>query len=527
MKKLKQTTLLTILLGSIFLGCNKDLLNTIPNDRVTSVIFWGTDQDAVLAANAIYSKLPNPDIFTNWDAMSDIGHVTLGWRDQSIMEKGAYDATIAPVLTIWNNNYAAIQAANIFLGNVDKIEAKDPALISNLKGQVRVLRAFFYINLAELYGDVPLITAEISLEDSRKVTRAPVEQVWDFISTELLGAADLLPVTQAEKGRITKGAALGLAARAMLSAHRYQEAADAAKKVIDLGVYKLYPSYQKLFSYEAENNEEVVFDKQYIKNLQSNNIFSLTTPNSVFPQVNSFVPTKNAVDAYQMNNGKDITDPTSGFDPKNPYKNRDPRLGYSIFVLGDALPNGKIYDSRPGSGTADGIGFSENTTATGFNVKKYVNVEDMGTPNNCGINIIYLRYAEVLLMYAEAKIELNQIDQSVLDAINAVRQRPDVNMPPIQNLLSQDDMRKIVRHERLVELAFEGLRYFDIRRWRIAENVIPGIIQGMTYNNDADQLVTISITGFLKIFDKNRDYLWPIPQTERLMNPSLTQNPGW
>lgn len=526
---MKKLTIISIILFSIsfFMSCNKDLLKTIPNDRVTSVIFWKTDNDAVLASNAIYTKLPGADVFTNWDAMSDIGHVTLGWRDQSIMEKGAYDATIFPVLAIWNNDYAAIQAANIFLGNVDKIKAKDPQLIKNLKGQVKALRSFFYMRLAELFGDVPLITSEISLEDSRKVTRTPVSQIWDFVSKELRDAADLLPLSQVEKGRITKGAALALEARAMLSANRYQEAADAAKEIMDLGVYSLYPSYEKLFSYEAENNQEVIFNKEYIKSIQSNNIFSLTTPNSVFAQVNSFVPTKNAVDAYQMKNGKDITDPTSGFDPRNPYVNRDPRLKYSIFVLGDILPNGKIYDSRPNSGTADGIGFSENTTATGFNVKKYVNKEDMGDPNNCGINIIYVRYAEVLLTYAEAKIELNQIDQTVLDAINTVRQRPDVNMPPIETITSQESMRGIVRHERLVELAFEGLRYFDIRRWRIAEDVIPGIIYGMTYVDPSGKLLTISITGFQKVFNKNRDYLWPIPQTEVLMNPALTQNPGW
>lgn len=525
MKKLINISILLSI--SFLLSCNKDLLKTIPNDRVTSVIFWKTDNDAVLAANAIYTKLPGADVFTNWDAMSDIGHVTLGWRDQSIMEKGAYDATIFPVLAIWDNDYAAIQASNIFLGNVDKIKVQDPVLIKTLKGEVKVLRAFFYIHLAELYGDVPLITSEISLEDSRKLTRTPVSDVWDFISKELLEAADLLPVTASQKGRITKGAALALEARAMLFANRYQAAADAARQVMDLNVYSLYPSYENLFSYEAENNQEVIFDREYIKNIESNNIFALTTPNSLFAQVNSFVPTKNAVDAYEMNNGKEITDPTSGFNPRDPYKNRDPRLKYSIFVLGETLPNGKIYDPRPGSGTPDAIGFSENSTATGFNVKKYVNKEDMNDPNNCGINIIYIRYAEVLLSYAEAKIELNQIDQTVLDAINAVRQRPDVNMPPIQNIASQEEMRKLVRHERLVELEFEGLRYFDIRRWKIAEDVIPGIIYGMTYVDATGQLATISITGFEKIFNKNRDYLWPIPQTEVLMNPGLKQNPGW
>jgi hypothetical protein len=119
------------------------------------------------------------------------------------------------------------------------------------------------------------------------------------------------------------------------------------------------------------------------------------------------------------------------------------------------------------------------------------------------------------------------MDQTVLDAINTIRERPDVNMPPIENIGSQEQMRKIVRHERLVELAFEGLRYFDIRRWKIGEEVIPGIIYGMTYVDENGQLSTISITGFSKVFDKNRDYLWPIPQTEVLMNPGLEQNPGW
>src|SRR5690606_24150986 len=179
----------------------------------------------------------------------------------------------------------------------------------------------------------------------------------------------------------------------------------------------LYPSYEKLFSYEAENNEEVILSREYIKNIQSNNIFSLTTPNSMYPQVNSFVPIKKAVDSYQMINGKNISDPTSGFNAKDPYANRDPRLKYSIFVLGETLPNGEIYDPRPGSGTGDAIGYAENSTATGFNVKKYINIEDITQPSNSGINLIFIRYAEVLLTYAEAMIEDNQINESVLNAI--------------------------------------------------------------------------------------------------------------
>ncbi|RRB00913.1 RagB/SusD family nutrient uptake outer membrane protein [Larkinella rosea] len=526
MKNLK-TILFVVAASAVFSGCNEQLLETIPNDRVSSEIFWKTENDAILATNAVYTYLELPASYTNWDAMSDIGHVTLGWREESIIEKGAYDATYARILNEWNDSYKGIQAANAFLTNVDKVTTTNKDLINRLKGEVRTLRAYFYIKLAVLYGDVPLVITNITVEESRKLTRTPVAQVWDFISKEFTEAAVLLPTVQTEKGRVTKGAALALNARALLYAGRFKEAAAAAKQVMDLNVYNLYSSYENLFTYAAENNVEVIFDKQSIKDIQPNNIFSLTTPNSVFPQVNSFVPTKQAVDAYRMTNGKEITDPTSGFNPKMPYVNRDPRLRYSIYVPGSELPNGKIYDSRPGSGTGDAIGNSENSTGTGFNTRKYLNKEDMTQPNNSGINLIIMRYAEILLIYAEAKIEAGDIDQSVLDAINKVRSRPDVNMPAVASIGSQADMRKLVRNERQVELAFEGLRYFDIRRWRIAETVVPGVLLGMTYADAAGELKTISLPAFVKVFNKDRDYLWPIPQRERELNPNLTQNPNW
>jgi hypothetical protein len=508
-------------------SCSEDLLNTTPNDRISTEVFWKTDLDATYAANAVYTFMDSPNEFVVWDAMSDIGHITLQWRDESIMEKGSYDATMSVVYNRWSNAYTGIQNANIFLDKVGLIKTTNKALIDRLTMEVRVLRAYYYINLAFLYGDVPLVTTETTLDVSRKLTRTPVAEVWNFISKELTEAAAGLPNIQTEKGRITKGAALALKARALLYAGRYTDAAAAAKEVMDLGIYSLYPSYQNLFSYAAENSSEVILDKQYIKDVLSNNIFNLTTPNSIWPQVNSFVPTKRAVDAYAMNNGKEISDPTSGFDPLKPYSNRDPRLKFSIYTLGDLLPNNKIYDPRPNSGTGDAIGSSENSTFSGFNAKKYINKEDLATPNNCGINIILLRYAEVLLTYAEAKIEANSIDPSVLSAINLVRARSDVNMPAIIGTPTQSELRKIVRDERLVELAFEGLRYFDIRRWRIAETVIPGIIYGMTYADQNGVLTTIALTGFNKAFNKNRDYLWPIPQRERELNPSLTQNPNW
>ncbi|MEJ7828768.1 MAG: RagB/SusD family nutrient uptake outer membrane protein, partial [Segetibacter sp.] len=512
-KKIKILSLFTLVVV-LYTGCNKDLLKTTPNDRLSSDIFWKTEEDATFAANGVYTYLDQVSSFFSWDALTDIGHVNrINSGQETLIERGQYDGTFTRILNEWTRLYAGIRSANSFLANVDQVKTTNQALIDRLKGEVRVLRSYYYIRLASLYGDVPLVITSISLEESRNLTRTPVAQVWDFISKELTEAAILLPTVHPEKGKITKGAALALKARAMLYAGRYQQVIDASKQVMDLNVYNLYPSYENLFSYAAENNLEVIFDIQFIKTNYSNNVFQLIGPWSQQNSGSNYVPTKKLVDSYQMKNGKNITDPTSGFNVDSPYTNRDPRLKYSIFTLGDILPDGKVYNSKKGSGTPDAVDFSFFSTSTGFNVKKYINKEDYAQPANGGINIILMRYADVLLMYAEAKIEANQIDQSVLDAINKVRQRPDVNMPMI-TAFSQEELRNIVRQERLVEFAFEGLRYFDIRRWKIAEDIIPGKVYGMTYRENGT-LITIDVAGYNKVFNKNRDYLWPIPQRER------------
>jgi hypothetical protein len=227
-----------------------------------------------------------------------------------------------------------------------------------------------------------------------------------------------------------------------------------------------------------------------------------------------------------MTNGLPISDPGSGYDPANPYADRDPRLAYTIFVEGDVLPNGQVFDPKPNSTTGDAVGSTFVVSPTGFNVEKYIDASDVTTPTNTGINFILMRYAEVLLIYAEAKIELNQIDESVYSAINEVRQRPDVNMPVIATGKTQTELREIVRHERLVELAFEGRRFFDIRRWKIAGDVMPGKVYGMTYSDTNGDLQTVEVTAWMNYWD-DRNYLWPVPQEERDLNPQLEQNTGW
>ncbi len=515
-----------ILLLVFSTSCKKDLLETIPNDRISTDIFWKTDKDATLAANAVYTYLGNAERYFYLDGITDLGHTNLPQSPESLILKGQFDAFSSRVQEEWTNAYTGIHSANTFLANVDKVQSTDPALLPRLKAEVRVLRAYYYIRLAGLFGDVPLVTTEITLEESKKLVRTPVVDVWNFIAKELTESAVILPTVQKDKGRITKGAALALQARAMLFAGKYPEAAAAAKEVMDLKLYSLYPSYANLFSYAAENNAEVIMDIEYLKDSYSNNVFLLMAPFSQLNSQSRYVPTKKMVDAYPMLNGKQITDPSSGYDVKNPYANRDPRLRYSVFLPGDILPDNKIYKPQPGSGTTDAVGSSFQSTNTGFNLKKYINKEDLVQTSNGGINLILVRYAEVLLIYAEAKTELGQIDQTVLDAFNLLRKRSDVNMPIVTTVV-QAELKNIIRNERVVELAYESLRLFDIRRWKIAEQVMPGTIQGLTYTDNAGNVQTVEVQAWVNIFNKNRDYLWPIPQKERDLNPSLTQNPNW
>lgn len=526
MKNNSYKYLIALTIAAGLSSCRKNLLDSVPNDRVSSNIFWKTENDALLADNALYTDLDGTNIFT-WDALSDIAHTNQNFDTQAFIELGTYDIANAKIYNEWSAAYTGIQATNYFLENIDKVSSTNTALINRFKGEAKVLRAYQYIKLAGFFGDVPLVTKTLTIAEGQQVTRTPISQVWDFVDKELSDAAALLPASYAaaDKGRITSGAAWALKARADLWAGRYQLAADAATQVKG---YTLYSSYQNLFKYAAENNSEVILDKQFLKDSYSNGVFALLAPYSQKNAQSYYVPTKALVDAYETSAGKNINDAGSGFDPYHPYDNRDPRLRFSVFVDGDALPSGITFKPAPGSGTADAIGSTYIASTTGYNIKKYINTEDYANPSNSGINIILLRYAEVLLTLAEAKIELNQIDQSVYDAINTVRNgRSDVKLPNIPTGLTQEQLRQIVRHERTVELAFEGLHLFDIRRWKTAETVMTGPVYGITYSDANNKLVTVQVVSFNRVFDKSRHYLWPIPQKETYLNPNLKQNPNW
>lgn len=527
----KNKTIITFVLAVLLfsnIGCNDDFLETTPKGTLSDASFWKTQQDAEIFVNNLYNVLLDEEN-VQFDAMSDFMVANIasqGTRTISFVN-GLVLSDNPTCESFWDSRYRYIRAANDFLANVELIpdESIESQVKTRLIAEAKFLRAYSYAYLSFLYGDVPLITTPLEIDESIALTRTPLATVSSFVLEELQSTADVLPLNPGAIGRISKGAALAMRARYALWVNDFSEAKKSAEDVIDLNKYSLYSSYQSLFSEVAENNSEVILDKQFIKNDYSNNLFQRLAPFSQNSGNNLFQPTASIVNEYEMSNGMMIDDAGSGFDELAPYDNRDPRLGYSVFHLGSILPDGTSYDSRPGGADDYTLGFQ--TTQTGFNLRKYVNVDDLADGTNTGLNFILIRYAEVLLTYAEAKIELNEIDQSVYDAINEIRARADVNMPPLQEGMTQVALRNAVRHERAVELAFEGLRMFDIKRHRMAQSILTGPIEGMTYEKSPGELTTVILTDYIWNF-REQDYLWPIPIEEIILsNDNLTQNEGF
>lgn len=538
-----------VLIALSFSGCIKnDLLDSTPKDRLNNENYWESLKDAEYAVNYLYTFL-NGDM-TGRDLYSDIMIDNYAYdSDNRRILRGIHQADLGIFNNEWVDRYKAVKACSNFFENVDKVaeEASEEelALLERMKGEAHFIRAYAYTYLAFYFGDVPYVDKSITVAEGQDVTRDPVMEVWEKVFADYDQAIDRLPKSyeSSNYGRITKGAAMAMKAKASLYAAKYSDqyydqAYREAKKVIDLNVYSLYPDYGKLFMYEGEASSETVLSRVYIGGGSHNhNTFSQRAPKSLKNGSPYYSATKSIADAYQMANGKDILAADSGFDPTNPYESRDPRMKLSLFVNGDDLfglhgnpdyPEAyEVLNMTPGSGTPDDVSVYDLSTPTGFYIKKYLDISDYASPGLGGIDFMLIRYADVLLMAAEGLIESGGNLTEAAGYIDEVRQR--VAMPGLEAsgvyVTDKSAMRQALRNERLVELAFEGERYIDIIRWKTAEDVLAGDIQGMRYVEEGQ--VKVVTLDFTKAFDPNRDYLWPIPSTQIKLSPQLSQNPGY
>ncbi len=497
---------ITLLISTCFLlSCSEDLLNLEPADQSNVDTFWTSEENAKSALTGCYQSLR--------DAYNGEGSWLLKLEDITPnafeIDDGSGASSIArgennPTLPLINSRYRicyeGIGRTNTLIANIDQVNM-DEDLRTRFKAEAYFLRALYYHNLIEYYGGVPLILDPPDNNTQGDLPRNSKDDVYDQIHSDLDIAIQDLPPSYgaADLGRATKGAALMLKARSALYNKNWSQAIDAAQDVVDLQEYTLFPDYRGLFLLENEHNSEVIFDIGYQFPEILNNYHELFQQGNVF---------KSLPDAYLMKDG--LTPENSAqYDPDDPYKNRDPRLNQTIITIG-SMYNGSLV-------TGDEL-FAD---LTGFAFKKYTyfvddEVRQRPSPNQSEINPILFRYAEALLTLAEAENELNGPTTIAYDAINEVRNRPSVDMPDVTPGLSKEEFREVLRRERRVEFAGEGLFYLDIKRWMTAEIVMnqPGL--------DKDGNVIEE-----RNFNPNRDYLWPIPDREILLNPNLEQNPGY
>ncbi len=541
MKNMKNKSVLLMLL-ILVAACKK--LDLAPVDRFTDLNYWTTADKAKTVLNTAYSQMFNSNWFFLNEALSDNAYNSRGDAEGvASIAAGIYDQSLGRFNSEWDNHYSCIKTCNVFLQNVDKVTNMDANLRERMKAEARFIRAYQYFQLYTWFGDVPLFDKDITIDEAKTISRTSRAQVVDFVLKELDAAAAALPLNtaydQADRGRVTKGAAIALKARALLYEGRWQDVVTTCEQIMGgtNGTYSLFPSYEGVFLPQNEYNNEVILDLEYVPLLRTYSNFFDYAPISVGARLNAFAPTQELVDSYLMNNGKAINEAGSGYDENNPYVNRDPRLtGTVVYHLYQwKKPDGTtqtIY-IKPGSDPNQNTKLDEYSpgsvaSATGYYLRKYY---DPTSSNNfqSGLNLILIRYADVLLMYAEAKNELGQMTGDVWDkTVRALRARAgftDAAALTFNGGAGQAGLRNIIRNERRTELAMEGLRIFDIRRWRTAETVLNGWAHGAKYGSPS--VDNGYIRANQRVFDPSKHYLWPIPRDERNLNPNLTQNPGW
>ena len=557
-KSIKYISILIILL--VIQSCDDQYLDRLPLDSPSSETYFANEPEPEMAVTGVYNRLwystQGAVWFLSFDFASDDGWDRNGSALQAL-GRGEQNADNGYTNGFWSAFYRAINRVNYITSGAEGLRSRmDPAKYDRLVGEARFLRAYFYSYLAELYGDIPLITTTLTIEESQ-TPRNPKSEVIDFVLSELNEIKEYLPLSASEKGKVTQGTVLALISRVALWNERWEDAASAAKELIDSGEYFIDPDYSGMFTFSGDDSPEVIMRIQYLRGMTTHN-----TPRDFLSRMalghSNKKPPQDFVDTFACIDGLSI-DESPLYDPQHPFENRDPRMNYTLVVPGSRLVNWIFETHRDSTQTWEFRGGDKirvpNIEAqhayasfTGYLFRKHVDVTDY--PTNVGASeqsLTIFRLGEVLLNYAEAKVELNQLDASVYEAINSIRARESVKMPPISEGKTQEEMRNLVRRERRSELGIEGFRYFDIRRWKIAEEVIPGPVRGRVnrygaggwlseppqidaigtpnYDNvsNADEMVVIET----RAFNPSRDYLWPIPRIELETNTSLIQNPGY
>lgn len=466
-----------------------------------------------------------------------------------------------PFPDTWQRSYRAIAEVHTYLEKMSKINLEDYKYDGDYQNlvlqfgyypyELRFLRAYYYFELAKTYGDVPLVLKTLSNAEANNVTRTPVQEVFKFIVDECDEIAEYLPISYrnepgSEIGRATRPACMALKARTLLYAasplfntdnnqERWHEAAKACKELIDRatewGIN--LSTYSTLWGHDANMNTELILG---VKREESNTFEMANYPVGIENGNSGNCPTQSLVDAYEYkDNGETFAKRHPGtinVTDESPYDGLDPRFALTIVKNGDTWPSNGVQAITIESYNGGFNGAPKyNATTTGYYLRKYVDGNCVTTYNNASMRRhtwIVFRLAEVYLNYAEAMFNYYQdaetqgdLGMSANEAINVLRNRPDIQMP---NFSGSDGFIERYRRERMVELAFEDHRFWDVRRWKIGASVFASV-QGADLNLENGDIILSRKTIERSWDDKYN--LFPIPQSEIQKNPKLTQNPGW
>ncbi len=525
----------------LFSSC-ADFLDEYPGDTLSPETFWKTENDAKLALVGCYNGWENEEILYR-DCGSDNSysfHKHEGWQ---VIGNGGLSATDTGS---GYYTYTTINRCNDFLEKIDNIPFKDEKLKERYKAEVRFLRAYRYFLMTLNYGDIPLSLETYPYIESSRIARTPKAEVEAFVLKEFAEVSNILPdvYDASEKGHVTKGAALAMSMRFHLYLGQYDKALSDANSIKALQMYHLYPSYDGLFLEANKGNDECILDVQYLENNYSNWLIAAMAPNGDGGW-SSIVPLKSLVDAYEMADGLTIQEAQDRgeYNPEQPFVKRDPRLKQTVLYPGQDW-NGRIFDPfsptiiREGKEVSnpDYYNGASNASKTALSYKKYIAPFDQyADPWNTAMNIMVCRYAEVLLTIAEAKIELGQIDNNMYACIDEVRLRAGMPKVDRAKYSDQSSLRELIRRERRVEFAMEGLRRADIIRWDIAKEVLNGTAYGCTIGvingSEPDEDKRAHLNGKLlfvetRSFKPTNKYL-PISQGQLDLNAELTQTEGY
>ncbi|WP_436484215.1 RagB/SusD family nutrient uptake outer membrane protein [Chitinophaga sp. ARDCPP14] len=542
-----------VLLAVTSTGCRKGFLDRTPLDAISDETYWTTEEQLTLALNGLYANVKNNNTVA-MDQMGDNSINSSTGDTYRIFGSGNFGPDLSAVDAEWRSQYTGIRQCNVFLANYERATSVSQEIKNQMAGEAKTIRAYMYMNLVSYFGDLPLVTKPLNI-DELYGPRNKRKEIIDFILSELEEAAGLMKKERQvgpTLGRFSKGTALAFKARMALYDSRWDVAEKAAKDVMDLNVYSLYSTgkpaqdYYDLFTYKgklsAGVNKETIAARLNLTDVSMHNI---SRESQVPDQASRYNPTKALVDAYLCSDGLTIDkSPLYKEDTyANIFENRDPRMKQTILAPGatwGGRKDGNPANTNPAIFTApkfvsDKLGC---VTITGYYYTKYVEVSTVSQVSKDQNDIHVMRLAEVLLTYAEAKMEQGTLTQGDIDlTINKLRDRVGMKRMLLTELAANgQDLRTEIRRERRIELAREGQRWYDIIRWKQG-SLLGADVKGMKKSLAAvpSQVSNIAAdaNGYIIVmtgrqFVDPKHYLFPVPLTQIQRNPALgPQNPGW